>query len=100
MPLSTALKKEYRTIGHGLNPIVTVAGNGLSDGVQDELNRALEDHELIKIKLVIADRDIRAQTAQEICKICRCELVQEIGKVALLFREARKPNLKLSNISR
>ena len=53
MPLSTALKKQYRTIGHNLNPIVTIAGNGLSEPVLAELDRALDDHELIKVKLAI-----------------------------------------------
>ena len=100
MPLSTALKKQYRSLGHKLNPIVTVAGNGLSEGVQDELNRALEDHELIKIKLAVLDRDLRKQLVQEICTSCRCESIQEIGKVALLFREAKKPNVRLSNLPR
>jgi len=49
MSLSTATKKQYRTIGHGLNPVVTIAGNGLSAGVMAEIDRALEDHELIKV---------------------------------------------------
>jgi RNA-binding protein len=100
MSISSAQRKEYRTLGHKLNPIVTVAGNGLSEGVQDELQRALEDHELIKIKLAILDRDARKQAVQEICQLCRCEVVQEIGKVALIYRAAKKPDAKLSNLLR
>ena len=56
MPLSPDRKKQYRSLGHNLNPVVTVAGNGLSDAVLEELNRALDDHELIKVKLMIVDR--------------------------------------------
>ena len=59
MPISADRKKSLRTIGHKLNPIVTIAGNGLSEGVLLELNRALDDHELIKVKLAIAERDER-----------------------------------------
>lgn len=98
MPLSPDRKKQYRSLGHNLNPVVTVAGNGLSDTVMEELNRALDDHELIKVKLVIADRDLRKQVIAEMAKKAKAEIVQEIGKVALIFREARKPNLKLSNV--
>ena len=36
--------KQLRAIGHKLKPVVTVAGNGLSDGVVAELDRALSDH--------------------------------------------------------
>ncbi len=98
MPLSSDRKKQYRTLGHNLNPVVTVAGNGLSETVIVELNRALEDHELIKVKLVIADRDLRKQVVQEMCQKTRSEVVQEIGKVALIYREAKQPNPRLSNI--
>lgn len=98
MPLSSDRKKQYRTLGHNLSPVVTVAGNGLSENVIVELNRALEDHELIKVKLVIADRDLRKQVVQQMCQKTRSEVVQEIGKVALIYREAKQPNPKLSNI--
>lgn len=98
MPLSPDRKKQYRSLGHNLKPIVTVAGNGLSATVMDELNRALDDHELIKVKLVIADRDIRKQVITQMSKKTNSEIVQQIGKVALLFREAKRPNTKLSNI--
>ena len=98
MPLSSDRKKQYRTLGHNLNPVVTIAGNGLSENVIVELNRALEDHELIKVKLVIADRDLRKQVVQDMCQQTRSEVVQEIGKVALIYREAKQPNPKLSNI--
>lgn len=98
MPLSPDRKKQYRSLGHNLSPVVTVAGNGLSDTVLEELNRALDDHELIKVKLVIADRELRKQVIADMAKKLKAEIVQEIGKVALIFREAKKPNLKLSNI--
>lgn len=98
MPLSPDRKKQYRALGHNLNPVVTVAGNGLSDTVLEELNRALDDHELIKVKLMIADRELRKELIAEMAQKTKAEIVQEIGKVALVFREARKPNLKLSNI--
>lgn len=98
MPLSPDRKKQYRTLGHNLNPVVTVAGNGLSETVLEELNRALDDHELIKVKLMIADRELRKELITELAQKTKAEIVQEIGKVALVFREAKKPNLKLSNV--
>ncbi len=98
MALSPETKKHFRTLGHGLNPVVTVAGNGLSEGVLGELNRALEDHELIKVKLAINDREERAATAESLCAQTGAELVQEIGKIALIFRAAKKPNSKKSNV--
>ncbi|NCZ63912.1 MAG: YhbY family RNA-binding protein, partial [Cellvibrionales bacterium] len=54
-PKATTLKnselKQYRAIAHRLNPVVMIGGQGVSDGVLAELDRALKDHELIKLKI-------------------------------------------------
>jgi RNA-binding protein len=100
MPLDSDRKKQLRTIGHQLNPVVMVSERGLSDGVNLELERALEDHELIKVKLGLADPDARRVMAAELCAQHRAELVQAVGKVVLIYRAAQKPNPKLSNLLR
>ena len=99
MSLSNEQKKHYRNIGHNLKPVVTVAGKGLSETVINEMKRALDDHELIKVKFVIEDRDARAKAIADACKKTSAIEIQKIGKVALLFRAAKKRNAKLSNIS-
>jgi len=100
MSLDPARKKQLRTIGHQLNPVVTVSEKGLSEGVHLEFERALEDHELIKVKLAIAEPQARREAAAELCQQHRAELVQAVGKVALVYRPAQKPNPKLSNLLR
>ena len=100
MSLSQAQKKAFRSIGHHLNPVVTVSEGGLSEGVMAELERALNDHELIKIKLAVGDREARHQTVEELAGIAHAEIVQVIGKMALLYRKNPKVNPKLSNIVR
>ena len=100
MPLSNEQKKSLRAIGHDLNPIVTVASKGLTEGVIDELNRALDDHELIKIKVSVGDRDIKKQVIEEILHITQAELAQQIGNTALLLRRNPKAKPQLSNLKR
>lgn len=100
MSISADRKKQFRTIGHKLNPIVTVAGKGLSESVLQELNRALDDHELIKVKLAIADREERKDMVSQLQALPHVELIQEIGKIVLLYRANKKANPKLSNLHR
>jgi RNA-binding protein len=100
MPISPDRKKQFRTIGHKLNPIVTIAGNGLSEGVLIELNRALDDHELIKVKLALAEREDRKTVVEELSTLPGVEIIQEIGKVVLLYKPNKKANPKLSNLHR
>ncbi len=92
--------KQLRAIGHKLKPIVTVAGNGLSDGVISEIDRALTDHELIKIKLAVGSREARTAVAEELCERSGAEIVQSIGSVILVLRRTAEPDPRKSNLMR
>ncbi len=100
MTLTQEQKKHFKAIGHHLKPVVTIAEHGLSEGVMAELDRALNDHELIKIQLRLAERDDRAAILTELCQQSSASVVQSIGKTALLYRKNPKANPKLSNLVR
>ena len=100
MPLTNEQKKQYKSIGHHLKPVLIVSENGLTEGVQAELERALSDHELIKVQLRITERDDRKAVTDELCRLGNCELVQSIGKMALIYRKNPKANKQLSNVHR
>lgn len=100
MPLTQEQKKQFKSIGHHLKPILIVAEKGLTEGVAAELERALSDHELIKVQVRIVEREDRVAMIEELCKVGNAERVQVIGKMALLYRKNPKPNRNLSNILR
>lgn len=100
MALSSEQKKAYKRIGHHLKPVVTVSEQGVSDGVLAELDRALTDHELIKVRITVADREAKQSLIDELCKASQSDLVQVIGKMAILLRRNKKPNPNLSNLVR
>ncbi|WP_067585833.1 YhbY family RNA-binding protein [Endozoicomonas ascidiicola] len=100
MSLNAAKKKHFRSIGHNLNPVVMVADKGLTEGVVEETMRALNDHELIKVKFAIGDRDARQQLISQLLSATNSDLIQTIGKIALIFKPAKKPNPTLSNLLR
>ena len=100
MSLSPEQRREYRAIAHNLKPVIIVGDKGLSEGLQEELERALNDHELIKIKVARQDRETRHEAITALCESSGAELVQTIGKIAVILRRAKKPNPKLSNLLR
>ena len=89
MPLKASQKKNLRGQAHHLKPLVTVADKGLSESVVAEIERALNDHELIKVKLR-SDRETRKAWAQEISLKCEAELIQSIGQVACFYKKHPK----------
>lgn len=100
MKLSNNDKKHLRRLGHNLNPVVTVANNGLSENVLAEIDRALNDHELIKVKLAVGDSTAKRQVTDAICKKFSAQVVQSIGHIVLLLKKSDKPNPQLSNLLR
>tara|TARA_B100001029_G_C15054555_1_gene453326 strand:- start:1499 stop:1810 length:312 start_codon:yes stop_codon:yes gene_type:complete len=92
-------KKYLTTIGHNLKPVVIVSHKGLSDNIKGEIDRALNDHELIKIKIIAAQRGDRKQIIKQICKHHDADCVQSIGHMALIYRPSKNINPRLSNLS-
>ena len=86
MPLNAAQKKNLRGRAHHLKPFVTVADKGLSESVVAEIERALNDHELIKVKLR-GERIQRKAWELGIAAQCNAELVHSIGQVACFYRK-------------
>jgi RNA-binding protein len=100
MNLDNSTRKWLRRIGHGLTPVVTLGEKGLSDGVRDEIERALTDHELIKVRISVPERDQRRELIEAITAATGAELVQAVGRVILLFRKTAQPDPRLSNLLR
>ena len=100
MSLSPEQRREYRGIAHNLKPVIIVGDKGLTEGLQEELERALNDHELIKVKVASQDREARQEAISALCEAAGAELIQVIGKIAVIMRRAKQPNPKLSNLLR
>ncbi|NQX87041.1 MAG: YhbY family RNA-binding protein [Halioglobus sp.] len=92
--------RQLRAIGHKLKPVVSIGGKGLNESVLAELERALSQHELIKVKLAGGDRNAKTTISAEVCERTGASLVQRIGNVILLLRLAERPDPKLSNLLR
>ena len=98
-PTSKELR-QLRALAHKLRPVVTVAGKGLSATVLEELDRALKDHELIKVKVAVGDREQRELVIAEVCERSSAVLVQRIGNIATLLRANPQADPKKSNLHR
>ena len=93
-------RKQLRKIAHHLRPIVTIADLEITDGVSNEVVRALTDHELIKIKIDISEKEKRQDMAVRISDSVEAALIQTIGKCVVLYKAHPTPNPKLSNLLR
>jgi RNA-binding protein len=84
--LTEAQKKHLRRLAHALQPVVTLGNAGLTEGVVKELERALEDHELVKVRARAPDREQRDAWIAELARRTQAKVVQRIGNVAVIYR--------------
>ncbi len=88
MSLSEQTRRELRTRGHTLKPVVSIGNAGLSPAVMREIELSLAHHELMKIKITGGEREQRSDMIAQICEKLGAELVQSIGHIALIYRPA------------
>jgi len=86
MALSEKQKKHLRRLAHPMSPIVMLGNAGLTDAVVAELDRALTDHELVKISARVGERDARNAALAALASRTSAELVQRVGHVGVFYR--------------
>lgn len=94
------LNKEQKNfllpLAHNLKTIIWIGQKGLTENVMQEINNALDHHELVKLKIRVGERSLREQTAEEICKATKAETVQKTGNTIVLFRRnPKQPKINL-----
>ena len=96
MALSNPQKRHLRSLAHHLKPVVMIGQHGMKDSILDELELALDAHELIKVRVSAEDREDRTDMINQLVEASGAELVQTIGHIAVLFRRnKKKPKIAL-----
>lgn len=88
LQLSSAQRRELRAQAHNLNPVVSIAENGLTEGVLKEIDHCLKAHELIKIRVYGDSREDRIAYYEQICAQLEAAPVQHIGKLLVIYRHS------------
>lgn len=87
MKLTTKQRQKLKATAHALKPIVYIGNNGFTETVKNEIDRALNDHELIKIRIQENDRELRRELFVTICEAVSAEPIQLIGGVGIIYRK-------------
>ena len=85
-PMTGKDRRYLRGLAHAMNPVVNVGKGGVSDAVVRQVDGALTDHELIKVKVRGAERAARYAMLAQLADATGSALVPRIGHVAVLYR--------------
>lgn len=96
MSLTNAQKKFLRQSAHHIKPVVWAGQHGVTDALIEEIEQALDRHELIKVKLRLGEREERDAGIQAIVEGTGAEAVQRVGNILTLYKQNQeKPVIKL-----
>jgi RNA-binding protein len=84
--LNSTQRKKLRSLAHHLNPVILIGQNGLSADVIKSIDKALNDHELIKIKFN-EHKESKKELTAEITQKTKSSLAGLIGNIAIVYRQ-------------
>jgi RNA-binding protein len=90
LELTNAQKRYLRGLAHSLKPVVLVGAKGVSDALLAEFELALEQHELLKVRVAAGDRDLRDAWLADMSARTGASLVGRIGHTAVFYRRRRE----------
>ena len=84
--LNGGQRRQLRGLAHSLKPIIQVGHGGVTEMLIKQLDQALFDHELVKVK-VLNNFDGEIETvAIDLTKGTQSACVQQIGHILLFYR--------------
>lgn len=87
MELTSKQRKILSSAANGLEPVVIVGQNGVTQSLADKTLECLNRHELIKVKFN-EFKDEKKELAQDLANECQAALVRVIGNIAILYKES------------
>lgn len=75
---------------HSLSPVVMVGQRGLTAPLIMAVDKALADHELIKVKFQDY-KDQKQDISLELQRQCQAQQIQLVGNILTLYREHKDP---------
>jgi RNA-binding protein len=92
MALTPKQRRQLAATGHRLKPSIVLGEQDVTDAVTEHVRRAFDSAELVKIRVSTKDRDVCAAVVSQIVRRVPCEVVQRVGRVALLYRKTHEPD--------
>lgn len=86
MTLTGKQRHHLRGLGHALDPVVAIGKDGLTEAFVAAVNQALDDHELIKVRVLDTTGLDRQEAAEALAAATQSEVAQVMGNTFLLYK--------------
>lgn len=90
LALTSKQRKALRGLAHALSPVVQIGKAGISEEILGQIERALEVHELIKVRF-LAGKEEKVPAVAAIVGRTGAAEAGRVGHVSILFRPHPDP---------
>lgn len=89
-------RRHLRGLAHHLDPVVHLGKEGVTEALADAVSVALDQHELIKLKVLEGAPLSRKDAAPWVAEACGAHIAGQLGRVVILYRRhPEEPRIKL-----
>ena len=96
---SSSRRRDLKALAHELDPLIQIGKQGVTDGVVKNIDAALRNHELIKIKF-LEHKEEKEELTRRVAEQTRSEKVDIIGNTAILYRQNPDPKKRKVKLKR
>lgn len=94
--LNSKQRSHLRALGNSIDPIVLIGKEGISEGVINQTDEALEARELLKVSILRNSLLDPWEACTELCEATGADPVQVIGNKFIIYRKSKeKPSIQL-----
>lgn len=94
MELTSKQRAQLRAMANGIDTILQIGKDGLTENLVKQANDALEAREIIKGRVLDNSMLTAREACNELCRLTRSEPVQVIGTKFVLYRKSHRKGLK------
>ncbi len=92
--ITSGQRAKLRSIAQNLNPIFHIGKNGVNENLINDINAALEAHELIKVSVLRNSPEGAKVCMEQLCAATDAEPVTAIGNRFVIYRRSSKDDVR------
>lgn len=78
-----------KKLANPMKPLIQVGKDGLTESVMAQIDKLLNDHEIVKVNVLNNSLLDAKETALEVCEQLKSDFISALGNKFVIYRESR-----------
>lgn len=92
--ITTKERAKLKSLAQNLKPVLNIGKDNLNENIINEIERYLNKHELMKIKILQNSEENAKDVMDFICARIGCDPVLVVGKILIVYKLSKEKGVK------